>query len=258
MSEDKIQSAKEKIACVRFLPYFVKEYGSLESLAEKLNSLSDEENFSIADISRYINRKALPTERRKDIILQFINSNLSPSMLIAERVRGVRFHETYFIDTRELLSDTATLENIAFLVTKTILNPSEYDLILTVEVDGIPFAMSLASSMEIPMIYARRKPPLSLGEYISRDVPKIEQRRIDTYYLQKHEINKGARILIVDDIIRTARTQQALIEMVSECGGITGAVLALIGIEDEETLKKRLEASGTRDQPVNVYLLHRF
>jgi len=258
MPEDKIQSAREKIACVRFLPYFVKEHGSLEALAEKLNEFSEEEQFSIADISRYINRRALPTEKRKDILLKFITSNLSPSMLIVQKVRGVRFHETYFIDTRELLADTATLENVAFLVSKTTINSPDYDMILTVEVDGIPFAMALASYLEIPMIYARRRPPLSLGEYISRDVPKIEQRRIDTYYLQKHEIKKNSRILLVDDIIRTARTQKALIEMVNECGGTVKSIISLIGIDDEDKIKNDLEKGITQESSMDVHLLHKF
>ncbi|MHA1167719.1 MAG: phosphoribosyltransferase family protein, partial [Candidatus Hodarchaeales archaeon] len=121
--------------------------------------------------------------------------------------------------------------------------------------DGIPFAMALASVMEIPMVYVRKRPPLSLGEYISRDVPKIEQRRIDTFYLQKREIRENSNVLIVDDIIRTGRTQKALIDMVKECGGKTTDILALIG---DKNLEMSLKSNNGIDADIKVHLLYEF
>lgn len=50
MSDNKITSAKEKIAYHRLLLYFIKEYGSLEALAKSLNQFATGESFSVVDI----------------------------------------------------------------------------------------------------------------------------------------------------------------------------------------------------------------
>ena len=109
----------------------------------------------------------------------------------------------------------------------------EFDVIVTAESKGIPLAYEMARQAGSGMKYivARKMPKLYMRDPISVDVRSITTAADQKLWLDKNEADyiSGKRILIVDDVISTGESLEALKKLVDYAGGkIVGqaAVLA--------------------------------
>ena len=107
----------------------------------------------------------------------------------------------------------------------------EHDVIITAESKGIPLAYEMARQLGIKYIVARKSTKLYMQEPISVDVKSITTAKMQTLYLDKGEADylSGKRVLILDDVISTGESLNALETLVNTAGGnIVGkaAVLA--------------------------------
>lgn len=105
------------------------------------------------------------------------------------------------------------------------------DVILTAESKGIPLAYEMSRQSGIKYILARKSAKLYMSNPIGVDVKSITTARLQTLYLDEHDLSylKGKRVLVVDDVISTGESLNALEELVKKAGGdIVGraAVLA--------------------------------
>lgn len=98
----------------------------------------------------------------------------------------------------------------------------EYDYILTAEAKGIPLAHEMARlSGNRKYFLARKKPKLYMT-----DIIEVEDSSITTVGAQKlyldgadAQLMRGSRILIVDDVISTGTSLNALEKLVETVGG---------------------------------------
>jgi len=107
----------------------------------------------------------------------------------------------------------------------------EHDVIITAESKGIPLAYEMARQLGIKYIVARKSIKLYMQSPISVDVKSITTEKMQTLYLDKGEADYlcGKRVLIIDDVISTGESLNALETLVNTAGGnIVGkaAVLA--------------------------------
>jgi len=242
---------------VKFLTSLFEEYNNLETMSSILNNYIidkfqeildkrhvDKGIFSVADLSRYINRKALPTDERKNFLLSYILDKVAPANLIVKGILGMRIQDVYFIDTSALLSDLDLLRKIAFILARTELYNKKFDKILAGSTDGTPFALILAQEFELPLVYIKHDPPLGIEEYLSKSIQLYEQNRTQTIFLQRAKINPKDRVIIIDDIIRTGKTVQTLVDMIEECSAEVPAIVSIIGIS-KDYLNKSITGKST-------------
>ena len=109
----------------------------------------------------------------------------------------------------------------------------EFDVIITAESKGIPLAYEMARQVGNGMKYivARKMPKLYMADPISVDVRSITTAADQKLWLDKNEADfiKGKRVLVVDDVISTGESLEALDKLVKYAEGrIVGqaAVLA--------------------------------
>ena len=109
----------------------------------------------------------------------------------------------------------------------------EFDVIVTAESKGIPLAYEMARQAGNGMKYivTRKMPKLYMRDPISVDVRSITTAADQKLWLDKNEADyiSGKRVLIVDDVISTGESLEALKKLVDYAGGrIVGqaAVLA--------------------------------
>ena len=232
MSENRVRRSHEKIMGVKLLQHLATEYGALTELAEELG-------MSIASISRYKANKILPNSKLIDKIINYWDEKNTLKEIIKNRIETSLFDSHAQIDNTKLQSDNELLRIISFYIAKKYLATIKADIVVTTEVDGIPFCIALGNELEIPSIYARRKKPTNTVTY-SIDVPKASSR-IDTIYIPKDLIKKGQKCIVVDDLIRTGNTQSALTKLISEnVEGEVVAAIVLIGVGDQWKSKERL------------------
>lgn len=107
----------------------------------------------------------------------------------------------------------------------------DFDVLLTAECKGIPLAYELSAQSGKPHIVARKGIKVYTINPIEAVVNSITTQHTQKLYLGQDEVDKlkGKRVLIVDDVISTGESLEALEQLVEKAGGnIVGkaAVLA--------------------------------
>ena len=108
----------------------------------------------------------------------------------------------------------------------------EYDYLIAPEAKAIPLVYEMARQSGADKYFvARKKMKLYMGEALEVDVQSITTAGMQKLFLTEDDaaLMKGRRILIVDDVISTGKSLEALEKLVEKAGGIVvgrAAVLA--------------------------------
>ena len=97
----------------------------------------------------------------------------------------------------------------------------EHDVILTAESKGIPLAYEMSRQSGIKYLLARKSAKLYMSNPVGVDVKSITTARLQTLYMDQHDLEylHGKRVLIVDDVISTGESLNALEALVGKVGG---------------------------------------
>jgi adenine phosphoribosyltransferase len=125
---------------------------------------------------------------------------------------------------------------------------AKVDLILSVEARGFVFGAAVAYKLGVGLVPVRKKgklPHKTLGVTYDLEYGK------DTLEIHQDAIKKGDRVLIVDDLLATGGTTQAVASLVEKMGGeIVGIafVIELIPLKGREKLKGYRITSLIKDE----------
>ena len=97
----------------------------------------------------------------------------------------------------------------------------DFDVILTAEAKGIPLAYEMSRQSGKRYYVARKATKLYMREPIAVAVKSITTARVQTLYLDRDEADflRGKRVLIVDDVISTGESLNAIEALVNQAGG---------------------------------------
>ncbi len=113
--------------------------------------------------------------------------------------------------------------------------PADYDYMLTAEAKSIPLIHEMARQSGAKRYFvARKKMKLYMGKALEADVQSITTAGMQKLFLTEEdaELIKGKRILIVDDVISTGKSLEALETLVKKAGGIVAARAAILAEGD--------------------------
>lgn len=120
----------------------------------------------------------------------------------------------------------------------------EFDVIVGPESRGFIFGMPIAYNLKKPFVLIRKKGKLPC-ETVSVDYD-LEYGKA-TIEMHKDSIRQGQKVLIVDDLIATGGTTEAMVKLIESLGGeVTGIVvlMELAGLKGRERLEGyRLESA---------------
>ncbi|MCD5426093.1 MAG: purine phosphoribosyltransferase family protein [Methanosarcinaceae archaeon] len=151
--------------------------------------------------------------------------NLKKSLINAPIVKRGEYH--YFI--HPISDGIPSIEPILLEeITDHIQNKANIDVdkILTIESMGIPIATALSLKTGIPFTIIRKREYKLKNEVVLSQSTGYSK---DTLYI--NGINKGDRILIVDDVLSTGGTLVPLIKALKSIGAIIVDVVVVIGRE---------------------------
>jgi xanthine phosphoribosyltransferase len=110
--------------------------------------------------------------------------------------------------------------------------------ILTAEVSGIAPALMTALALDIPVVYARKKKPITMYGPVFLETAPSHTKGGETMLLVSAEyMPPGERVLVVDDFLATGQTLRALVRIVR------GAECELVGIA--AVIEKTFEGGRT-------------
>lgn len=122
----------------------------------------------------------------------------------------------------------------------------DFDVVVGPESRGFIFGTPIAYNLKKPFVLIRKKGKLPC-ETVSIDYD-LEYGKA-TIEMHKDSIKPGQKVLIVDDLIATGGTTEAMIKLIESLGGEVVGIVVLIelaGLKGREKLKDyRLEAAIT-------------
>lgn len=119
--------------------------------------------------------------------------------------------------------------------------------VLTAETSGIAPALATAAALGIPVVFARKSPPLTMDYTIVRETcrsrthDKMVELMVSTEYLTPQD-----RVLIIDDFLATAQTINALARLVAK----VNATLVGVGTVVEKEFEHGRENAKELDVPI--------
>lgn len=115
----------------------------------------------------------------------------------------------------------------------------EFDVIITAESKGIPLAYEMSRISGKPYVVARKESKLYM-----KDIVKVSDRSITTAHDQELclgksdcELMEGKQILLVDDVVSTGDSMEAISSLVTAVGGIVAAKMAVLA-EGDSMMRK--------------------
>ena len=97
----------------------------------------------------------------------------------------------------------------------------EHDVIVTAESKGIPLAYEMSRQSGIKYLLARKSAKLYMTNPVGVHVRSITTARLQTLFMDQPDLEylHGKRVLIVDDVISTGESLNALVSLVKQAGG---------------------------------------
>jgi xanthine phosphoribosyltransferase len=101
--------------------------------------------------------------------------------------------------------------------------------VLTAETSGIPAALCTATAIGVPLVYARKRRLGTIGpELLSASAPSPTHGGSFDLVVAANMLDAGERVLIVDDILASGHTIEALARIIAQAGATLLGVGAVI------------------------------
>ena len=108
--------------------------------------------------------------------------------------------------------------------------PSEkINKILTIEASGIGIACIAAQYLHVPVVFAKKSQSINLdGEQYSTRIESFTHKRVYDVIVSKKYLQKGDRVLIIDDFLANGCAVAGLIDLIESAGAeIEGVGIAV-------------------------------
>lgn len=100
--------------------------------------------------------------------------------------------------------------------------------IITAETSGIMLAMAIASRLQVPFIYAKKKRPITMTSAYAATSYSFTKQEATTLYVSRDLLQAEDRVLFCDDFYAQGSTLEAIEKIVSQSGAtLIGAAVII-------------------------------
>ena len=109
------------------------------------------------------------------------------------------------------------------------------DILVTAETKSIPLIHELSARLGLPYVVLRKQYRAYMGDALEVETLSITTGKPQTLYLDEkdRELLAGSRVILVDDVVSTGSTLEAMRKVVEQAGGETVAETAVFTEGDE-------------------------
>jgi xanthine phosphoribosyltransferase len=94
--------------------------------------------------------------------------------------------------------------------------------ILTIEASGIGIACLTAQYFNVPVVFAKKTPTINIfADIYTSKVHSYTHKKDYDIYVSKQFLNKGDRVLVIDDFLAKGSALQALLNLIKDAGAET-------------------------------------
>jgi adenine phosphoribosyltransferase len=223
----RVADVKTRISSVELLATLKKRYSYKE-----LSAVLD---LSAPILSRYVRGHVLPSAARSEKFIATFREKLLRKMVLDE----VRVSADGSYDISSVVSNVGLLRQIAKVVYSEF-GLVSVDKVVTMEVDGVPLATEVAGEFNVSLAVARDERDLGIQEFLEQKAV-YSPSTVKYLYLPKSAMKKGDRVLIVDDMVRSGTTIEALTMLAGRSKAKIVGIFAIASVDQAMArLKSRL------------------
>lgn len=213
----RIADVKSRISSVELLATLKENYSYRE--------LSSILGLSAPILSRYVRGHVLPSASRSEKFVAVFREKLLRK-IVTNRIRVTR-DGAY--DLGDLISNVGLLRQIAKVVYSEF-GLSQVQKVLTMEVDGVPLAVEIAGEFNVNVAIAKEERDIGSDDFLEQRVV-YSPDSVKYLYLQKGAIKKGEHVLIVDDMVRSGITIDALAKLTEKARARLVGIFAIASMD---------------------------
>lgn len=126
--------------------------------------------------------------------------------------------------------------------------PLQPNKVVTIEVSGIAPALATALVLDVPLVYARKKKPITMGEptFTAQSLSRTKGGVVDLFVSSEY-LGPEDRVVVVDDFLASGGTLRALAGIIT----LSGATLLGLGC----VIEKGFEEGRAKLADLNVPIL---
>jgi adenine phosphoribosyltransferase len=207
--------------------------------------LGSKTGLPVTVLSRYAKGHVLPNTARAKQLWRVLIKLVG---LETELRNRIKFDATGYFDSTEIIGDHNLLQQAANHALSTFAG-KRVTKVLTPSVDGVPLGTMVANALGVNLIIAKHEKTAGVKGFLEETYMLGRDSGVTvTLYIPKEVIKKRDSVLIVDDMIKSGGTQEALVNLTKKAKAEVSGIFSLIAIGEE--WKKRLKSS--QDSPVEV------
>jgi adenine phosphoribosyltransferase len=207
--------------------------------------LSSKTGLPVTVLSRYAKGHVLPNTARAKQLWRVLNKIVG---LETELRNRIKFDDLGYFDNTEIIGDYNILQQAANHALANFAG-KRVTKVITAAVDGVPLATMVANALGVNLIVGKRNKEVGVKAFLDETYILGKDSGVTvTLYIPKEAVKKRDSVLVVDDMIKSGETQEALVNLVRKAKAEISGVFALIAVGDE--WKKRLKFGN--DAPVEV------
>jgi adenine phosphoribosyltransferase len=216
---------------VRELKYrmMITDLLKVASESHTYQELSEVLGLSPPILSRYMRGHVLPSYDRA----QGLYGKLMEITNIKEELKKrISFDEDGYFDNTPLVCEITWLKIMSNYAMEKFAG-RRVTKILTAAVDGIPVSTLVANLLEVDLIVAKETKEVGINDFIEETyIPKGSAIR-KSLYVPRSSIRKKDSVLIIDDVVRTGETVQALVDLVKNQRADISGVYVLVTVGED-------------------------
>ncbi len=218
MSQTHMEDIRFRLRAIELLKLLKKKY-----TYEELSKLT---NLPITVLNRYVRGHVIPSTDRANKLLKIFEKKYNLPKEIQARIK---INDDGSFDNSNILTDILLLRMISRLIVQKFSN-LKVNKILTAAVDGIPLAALVANELGVDLIVAKSNKEVGITKYIEESYSPSSSRVLTTLFLPKQAVSNKDKVLIIDDVIRTGRTELALVNLCRKGGADVMGLFNIIAI----------------------------
>jgi len=208
--------------------------------------LSEKTNLPVTVLSRYAKGHVLPNSQRARGLWRTLSKIVG---LETELRKRIKFNDEGYFDNTSIVGDVNLLMQAAnYAVAK--FAGKRITKILTAAVDGIPLATMIANSLGVNLVVAKSSKEVAVPSFLDETYVLNLTGVTVTLYIPRDALKRRDSVLVVDDMVKSGDTQDALLNLVKKAKAEIAGVFALIAMGDAWQRKLKM----TKECPVEILL----
>lgn len=211
--------------------------------------LASKTGLPVTVLSRYAKGHVLPNTTRAKQLWRVLTKIVGLEPELRSRIK---FDAKGYFDNTEIIGDHNILQQAANYALANFAG-KRVTKILTAAVDGIPLATMVGNSLGVNLVLAKRNKEVGVRSFLEETYVLGKDSGVTmTLFIPRDAIKRRDSVLIVDDMIKSGETQEALVNLVKKARAEISGVFTLIAVGEE--WKKRLKLGSYAPIEVITYL----